>query len=389
MLTWKNAPFDTNLPSEELMRRAAAGRIVPPRKAAPRGVIVPLELEAVCLKAMARDRHKRYQTVADLLRDIRNYLDGYPVGVYSPTPLYRLTKLIRRHPLIPSTLMAALLTWAGYFGFTHFSNLSQSNSLINLAEYNYTQAKNYNALALRTFNLLRERSEDARSNGRERELENELFRLIAEQENGYNSALEFISRATEYGLRESVVNRMCRDIFKSSLNFYLKVENYDSLQSFLRQARIRWRAIFDRAVSQDAELAALVNKIDNRVGTLEIKGVPHPGRKMTIRDTAGKIIWFGSTVPGDNAGPPAANLPIGEQLQSFELQAGNYLLDITAPSGLEVAAPVTVPVAGKSSVELSIPDTFPSNVRYISGGGFFHGSSTGGSESAKACFRRF
>lgn len=173
--------------------------------------------------------------------------------------------------------MAALLTWAGYFGFTHFSNLSQSNSLINLAEYNYTQAKNYNALALRTFNLLRERSEDARSNGRERELENELFRLIAEQENGYNSALEFISRATEYGLRESVVNRMCRDIFKSSLNFYLKVENYDSLQSFLRQARIRWRAIFDRAVSQDAELAALVNKIDNRVGTLEIKGVPHPG----------------------------------------------------------------------------------------------------------------
>lgn len=377
MLTWKNAPFDTNLPSEELMRRAAAGRIVPPRKAAPRGVIVPLELEAVCLKAMARDRHKRYQTVADLLRDIRNYLDGYPVGVYSPTPLYRLTKLIRRHPLIPSTLMAALLTWAGYFGFTHFSNLSQSNSLINLAEYNYTQAKNYNALALRTFNLLRERSEDARSNGRERELENELFRLIAEQENGYNSALEFISRATEYGLRESVVNRMCRDIFKSSLNFYLKVENYDSLQSFLRQARIRWRAIFDRAVSQDAELAALVNKIDNRVGTLEIKGVPHPGRKMTIRDTAGKIIWFGSTVPGDNAGPPAANLPIGEQLQSFELQAGNYLLDITLPSGLEVAAPVTVPVAGKSSVELSIPDTFPSNVRYISGGGFFHGSSTG------------
>ena len=82
------------------MRRAAAGRIVPPRKAAPRGVIVPLELEAVCLKAMARDRHKRYQTVADLLRDIRNYLDGYPVGVYSPTPLYGaadLGRLFRLH----------------------------------------------------------------------------------------------------------------------------------------------------------------------------------------------------------------------------------------------------------------------------------------------------
>ncbi|MBS1370279.1 MAG: SUMF1/EgtB/PvdO family nonheme iron enzyme [Lentisphaeria bacterium] len=377
MLTWKTAPFDATLPSEEVMRRAVAGRIVPPRKAAPRAAAVPLELEAICMKAMARDHRKRYAKVSDLLHDIRNYLDGYPVGVYSPTPLYRLTKLIRRHPLIPSTLMAALLTWVGYFGFTHFSNLSQSSSLINLAEYNYTQAKNYNALALRTFNLLRERSEAARSNGRERELENELFRLISEQENGYNSALEFVSRATEYGLRESAVNRMCRDIFKSSLAFYLRVENYDAMQSFLRQARARWRGIFERAVSQDAELSALVNKIDNRIGTLEVKGEPHPGRRMTIRDSAGKIIWFGSAAAGDSAGPPAANLPIAEKLHSFELSAGNYLLDISLPSGVEVTAPVTVPVAGKASVELTMPDTFPPDVRYISGGEFFHGSSTG------------
>ena len=379
MLTWKTAPVDTSLPSEEVMRRVVAGRIVPPRKAAPRAASVPLELEAICRKAMARDYHKRYAKVSDLLHDIRNYLDGYPVGVYSPTPFYRLTKLIRRHPLIPSTLMAAALTWAGYFGFTHFSNLSQSSSLINLAEYNYTQAKNYNALALRTFNLLKERSETARSDGRERELENELFRLISEQENGYNSALEFISRATDLGLRESAVNRMCRDIFKSSLVFYLRIENYDALQRFLRLARVRWRDIFERAVEQDAELASLVNKIDNRIGALEIRGPEYPGRRMTIRDSSGKIIWLGSSANdgGATAGPPAANLPIGGELHSFELPAGNYLLDISLPSGIEVTAPVTIPVARQTSIELANPDTFPSNVRYISGGEFFHGSSSG------------
>ena len=377
MLTWKTAPIDTTLPSEEVMRRAVAGRIVPPRKAAPRAALVPLELEAICRKAMARDYHKRYAKVSDLLRDIRNYLDGYPVEVYSPTPLYRLTKLIRRHPLIPSTLMAAALTWAGYFGFTHFSNLSQSSSFINLAEYNYTQAKNYNALALRTFNLLKERSEATMSDGRERDLENELFRLISEQENGYNSALEFISRATELGLREAAVNRMCRDIFKSSLIFYLRIENYSTLQRFLRQVRARWRGIFDRAMEQDAELAALVNKIDNRIGTLLIRGTEHPGRRMTIRDTSGKIVWFGSSIDGGTPGSPAANLPIGDVSHSFELPAGNYLLDISLPSGVKVTAPVTIPVAGSSSVELAIPDTFPSNVRYIAGGEFFHGSSSG------------
>ena len=378
ILTWKSAPFDTELPSEELMRRAADGRIAPPRKAAPRSLLVPLELEAICLKAMARDLNKRYKTVAELLRDIRNYLDGFPVAAYSPRPLYRLTKLVRRHPLVPATLMAALLTWVGYFGFAHFSSLSQSNSLINLAEYNYTQAKNYNALALRTFNLLRERSEYAGGNGRERELENELFRLIAEQENGYNSALEFISRATEYGLREAAVNRMCRDIFRSSLNFYLRVENYDSLLSFLRQSRLRWKTLFERAVGQDPKLAELVEKIDNRIGELEIRGLFQPGRKMTIRDAAGKIVRLGEATPGpEGGGPLAENLPIGETKQSFELAAGNYLLDITLPAGAEVTAPVTVPVAGTAVIELAIPDTFPPDVRYISGGEFFHGSSAG------------
>jgi len=378
MLTWKNAPFDTELPSDELMRRAATGRIVPPRKAAPRIQVVPLELEAICLKAMARDRDRRYRTVPEMLRDIRNYLDGFPVAAYSPRPLYRLTKLVRRHPLVPATLMAATLTWVGYFGFTHFSNLSQSNSLINLAEYNYTQAKNYNALALRTYNLLRERSQNSSGGGQERELENELFRLIAEQENGYNSALEFISRATEYGLREAAVNRMCRDIFKSSLNFYLRMENYDALLSFLRQSRLRWRSLFERAIGQDEKLAELVHKIDNRVGELEIDGAVQPGRKMTIRDSSGKVVRLGqATTDEAGGGPPAENLPIGEAGQSFELPAGTYLLDITLPSGIQVTAPTVVPVAGKTNIELAIPDTLPPHVRYISGGEFFHGSSTG------------
>ncbi len=377
MLTWKSAPFDAELPSEELMRRAVAGRIALPRRAAPRGQVVPVELEAICMKAMASDLSRRYRTVAELLRDVRNFQDGYPVAAYSPRPLYRLSKLIRRHPLIPSTLMAALLTWAAYTGFIHFSNLSQSNSLINLAEYNYTQAKNYNALALRTYNLLREQSESSWKNGRERELENELFRLVAEQENGFNSALEFISRATEYGLRESAVHRMCQDIFKSSLNFYLRVENYDALQSFLRQSRIRWRTQFDSAIERNPELAALVKKIDDRTGELKITGTHQPGRKMNILDPSGKIIALNSVMTEGENTLPAKNLPIGEAEHLFLLPAGSYLLEITLSSGAGVTAPIVVPVAGSAMIELAVPNDLPSNFRYIPGGEFFHGSSSG------------
>ena len=99
LLTWKSAPFDVNQEQQKLLEAAARGQFIPPRKAAHREQPIPLELEAICLKAMARNRKKRYQHVGELLADVRNYLDGYPVAAYSPTPLYRLTKLIRRHPL--------------------------------------------------------------------------------------------------------------------------------------------------------------------------------------------------------------------------------------------------------------------------------------------------
>jgi serine/threonine protein kinase/formylglycine-generating enzyme required for sulfatase activity len=376
ILTWKTAPFTAGKSPEDIMRLAMSGRLIPPRRAAPKAAMIPLELESICLKAMARNPAKRYAKVADLLRDVHNYLDDYPVSVYSPTLLYRLTKLIRRHPLIPATLTAAILTWTGYYGFIHFSNLSQSSSLINLAEYNYVQANNYSALALRTFNLLRERSAVTHNNIRVRMLENELYRLISERENGYNSALEFISRSTEFGLRESAVNRMCQDIFKSTLIFYSRIENDGAMLSFLRQARARWGNLFRHALDNDAQLAALVDKIDSRLGTLKVRS-NYRDRRMTIRDASGNIVRIDSTQTENNSGVLAENLPIGDELQSFELSVGSYISEISLPSGDEVTTPVLIPLAGEVTLELAMPDTFPPNVRYISGGKFFYGSNTG------------
>ncbi len=374
ILTWKKTPFDISLTPEELQRRVAAGRIVPPRKAAPSAQPIPLELEAICLKAMARDRSNRYRSVTELLTDVRNYLDGYPVKAYSPTPLYRFSKLLRRRPLIPSALLAALLTWFGYYAFIHVSSLSQSTSLITLAEFNYTQAKNYGALAMRNYNLLREKDT---SPGRTRELETELLRMTAEQENGYNSSLEFISRASDYGLRETKVDRMCRDIFKSNLEFYLKVESYDFLLSFLRQARLRWKTLFDRAISQDPALASLVARIDNRLGSLEITGRESPGRKLTIRNRENRIVWLKGNNGSPEEGIPAAELPIGEDFHVFELPTGLYTLEITNAAGQVVRAPVQIALARGTRIGLTQPEKLPPGVSYVPGGEFFRGVSSG------------
>lgn len=371
ILTWKSAPYDVTLPPEELMRIAATGRFVPPRKAAPREQSTPLELEAICLKAMARDRSKRYATVAELLQDLRNYMDDYPVQAYSPTPFYRLAKLIRRRPMIPATLAAAILTWAGFYGYGYLSNLSQGNSLLTLAEYNYTQAGRHNAVAQRIRQqLLHDTS--PRDDRTDAFREEELRRQTAEAENGYNSALEFISRAAEYGVRESVVNRMYRDVFSSMIRLYLQTDNYGALESFLRQVRGRWKQIFDRVVEEDPALGTLVRRFQERSGTLEITAPAQAGRRLSIYDDQGQIVMFPGQAPGDS-GYPAEDLPLGDERHQFELPAGSYRLEFNRPGHATVRAPVIVPPAGVGKLHWNIPDELPPDVCFIPGGEFLAG----------------
>ncbi len=55
------------------------------------------DLDWVVLKAMEKDRNRRYETANGLAMDIARFLDDEPVAARPPTAGYRLRKLIRRH----------------------------------------------------------------------------------------------------------------------------------------------------------------------------------------------------------------------------------------------------------------------------------------------------
>jgi len=72
------------------------GKIVPPEERTPDRQI-PKELSAVTLKAMARNRRKRYQSVPDLAQDIKLFLEGRAVSAKEDTFVEALTKLVKRN----------------------------------------------------------------------------------------------------------------------------------------------------------------------------------------------------------------------------------------------------------------------------------------------------
>jgi tetratricopeptide (TPR) repeat protein len=63
------------------------------------------------MKALEKDRNRRYETVSGLAADVRRYLDDEPVQACPPSAWYRITKSARRNrvALVTSTLVTSAL----------------------------------------------------------------------------------------------------------------------------------------------------------------------------------------------------------------------------------------------------------------------------------------
>ena len=72
------------------------------------------DLDNICLKALAKERPERYQTVEELSTDINRYLGSLPISARAPAVWYRMNKYAKRHRLgvaSATVIMILLLGW--------------------------------------------------------------------------------------------------------------------------------------------------------------------------------------------------------------------------------------------------------------------------------------
>jgi serine/threonine protein kinase len=107
----------TRLATTEETASIAAQRGTEPARLAR---LVRGELDWIVMKALEKDRTRRYETSSGLAADIQRYLNGDPVDAGAPSAVYRLRKFARKHRLALGTaaaficllaLAAALSAW--------------------------------------------------------------------------------------------------------------------------------------------------------------------------------------------------------------------------------------------------------------------------------------
>lgn len=71
--------------------------------------MIPPALDAVCMKALRKQREDRYQSMDDFLDDLRRFQRGEPVEAQPRTPMERALAWRRRHPRITAGVEFGLL----------------------------------------------------------------------------------------------------------------------------------------------------------------------------------------------------------------------------------------------------------------------------------------
>jgi eukaryotic-like serine/threonine-protein kinase len=104
-------------PSERCARPAEprARNVAQARRTTPAGLARKLrgDLDAIALKALERDRTRRYSTPLELAADLRAWLAEDPVSAVEPSALYRFGKLVRRRRAAAVLVLIASVATTG------------------------------------------------------------------------------------------------------------------------------------------------------------------------------------------------------------------------------------------------------------------------------------
>jgi eukaryotic-like serine/threonine-protein kinase len=124
------------MPPEELTQAAVQRRVEPARFKA----LLTGDLDWIVMKALDKDRNRRYQTALGLGMDVQRHLDNDPVFARPPSRVYQLRKLVRRNRALFVSMAAVSLALAAGFGTSTWLFLKERKALVQVQKARETDA---------------------------------------------------------------------------------------------------------------------------------------------------------------------------------------------------------------------------------------------------------
>jgi len=188
---------DPLAPSDKLSRLEHAAKVAELRRTTPTLLRRQLtgDLDWIVMKALEKDRRRRYASVSELSSDIRRYLDTRPVLAGPPDRVYRVRKFVRRHRvavsvamLIAVSVIAGLVStgWEAHVAFLQ-RNRADAEAARALRERLRADAEAAQALLERGRSEAHAREAEAQRDRADSQRREAILQRLAAERRGYSA----------------------------------------------------------------------------------------------------------------------------------------------------------------------------------------------------------
>ena len=358
ILTLRRSRFSVEITQEEIIRKAAASDFPSAAKAAAPGRPVPQELDAICRKALAHHKADRYISVQGIIRDIRNFRDGFPVSAYSRRSWYNLVKYCQRRPTLPFAVAVAVLSLLFALMIVVLLPNRETEGLFDTATA-YTA--NGNRATDRAMTLLAEREQYLSGNQEAsfaeiRQLQRDIERVAIEADYAFQVALDLLLTASPEGRFSEESLRIQADIFARKLAYAIESRNYDAIRAISSQLHSRYGHLSEHMREHYGPLMYEAAQKRREEGFLDIQadGVEIEVLHAVSSDSGSRFVTSGK-----------------DYVEMF-IPVGSYVATVSRGK-TRASFPFVVTPGEEVMLRPVLPLSIPADTVYVPPGEFLHG----------------
>ena len=290
--------------TSESLPSIAAKRHIDPKRLS---LLVRGELDWIVMKALEKDRSRRYDTANAFADDIGNYLNDEPVDACPPSAGYRFRKFVRRNKVAFSVTSAVALlllaiTTVASVAAIRFQKLASENA--QLADEKSTLSSNLQeALAVSDANLSRVRDQERKAienlstaTFEQRRAEQNLAVALEALDAVYLEAIgeQKLFRRTDQGADAAPLSDLEKELLQRGLAFYERfARENDSPDASLPVARAYFRVAVIQVASGDVESGVASHKIAIEKFEKLIESFPSRAKlRVELGEAYDRLAWL-------------------------------------------------------------------------------------------------
>ncbi len=400
-------PFYDKKTEDEIIDAVTHGNYLKPRQFAT-AENVPVELEAICLKALDLNKEMRYQTVDDMLRDIYAHQEGRPVQAYKGNVFTNFHKLLKRNPIRSAIFLSTLISVFLFTGIMHAVRSSQYNSVLRQVKDAMKDAYSKQEI-MQTHLESKSGTLDMSSptiKTLQRNIDYQLdtaTRILSSIPESHVMVPHYREQILLHRLRYDALNMRLDEINKdiNLVSEFFGNDPRDYSSELSEAIRIAKDALY--GVCSIASLDTTPYKSEVRIQRLHIgeDGVIRGNDFISLRDFASKDSNSDSsdkpkesgdgeqteaTATDDTSKTGQDNYTATTPITSFNLEKGIYYIQLKTENGMELSIPIFLRHAEARDILIKIPKAIPEGTVYVPEGKFMKGGANGGTETLPAFF---